>query len=51
MRIALFAFFLAALPAVTGCAAGFRASGPHGGGVKAGAAVGQPVVEQPLPRP
>lgn len=28
----------------TGCATGFRASGPRGGGVAVGAGVGQPVV-------
>jgi hypothetical protein len=60
MRNTLLALALTAL-AVTqaGCATGFRASGPHGGGVSAGAGIGaastpvynQPSVDPPPPPP
>jgi hypothetical protein len=51
MRITAFAFLLAVASFATGCAAGFRASGPNGGGVGAGAEVGPPALGQPVPRP
>ena len=58
MRNAILALALIALTLnQTGCATGFRASGPRGGGVSAGAGIGttatpvyvQPSVETPPP--